>query len=119
MGALVDIVRGEFLAELRYEDWAVGTRTAVHAEVREILLPIATGAMYASADLAVRAACSLLELDPYDEAAQLAMARQFDASGRRPAARAAILRFAKKLKDDLDEPPSPELAATLAGWVRR
>jgi len=116
MATLVDIVRGEFLAELRYEDWAVQSRTAVHAEIREVLLSIAVGDWHASADLAVRAASSLLELDPYDEMAQLAMARQLDASGRRTAARAAIIRFAKKLKDDLDESPSSELAAALEGW---
>jgi ATP/maltotriose-dependent transcriptional regulator MalT/DNA-binding SARP family transcriptional activator len=117
MIALVDIVRGEFLAELRYDDWAVGSRTAVHSEVREVLLSIAVGRTHANPDLAVRAACSLLELDPYDEGAQLALARQLDASGRRTAARTAILRFAKKLKDDLDESPSEELAAALAGWA--
>jgi ATP/maltotriose-dependent transcriptional regulator MalT/DNA-binding SARP family transcriptional activator len=115
--SLVDMVRGEFLAELRYEDWAIRLRTAIHAEVRSVLLPIATGRENASADTAVRAACALLELDPYDEEAQLAMARQLDASGRRAAARSAILRFAKRLKDDLDEGPSKELAAALAGWV--
>ena len=115
---LVDIIRGEFLAELRYEDWAVGTRTAIHAEVREALIPVATGSAQASPDLSIRAACALLELDPYDEAAQLAMAKQLDASGRRTAARAAIIRFAKKLRDDLDESLSPEMSATLAGWVR-
>jgi ATP/maltotriose-dependent transcriptional regulator MalT/DNA-binding SARP family transcriptional activator len=117
IASLVDIVRGEFLADLRYEDWAVRQRTAVHAEVREVLLPVALGAWQASADLAIRAACSLLELDPYDEEAQLAMAMQLDASGRRSAARAAIVRFAEKLKTDLDELPSGQLAATLASWV--
>jgi len=114
---LIDLVRGEFLAELRYEDWATRLRTAVHAEVRSVLLPIAIGIGNASADTAVRAACALLELDPYDEEAQLAMARQLDASGRRAAARTAVIRFAKRLKEDLDEHPSGELAAALAGWV--
>jgi ATP/maltotriose-dependent transcriptional regulator MalT/DNA-binding SARP family transcriptional activator len=116
--SLVDMVRGEFLAELRYEDWAIRLRTSVHAEIRSVLLPIAMGRENASADTAVRAACALLELDPYDEEAQLAMARQLDASGRRAAARTAVLRFAKRLKDDLDEGPSTELAAVLSGWVR-
>lgn len=116
INTLVDMVRGEFLAELRYEDWATRLRTSVHAEVRGVLLPIAMGSGIASADTAVRAACALLELDPYDEEAQLAMARQLDASGRRAAARTAVLRFAKRLKEDLDEVPSPELAA-LAGRV--
>jgi DNA-binding SARP family transcriptional activator len=118
IGTLVDIVRGEFLAELRYEDWAVRMRTAVHAEVRAILLPIAMRDVHGSVDLAIRAACALLELDPYDEEAQLAMAKQLDASGRRAAARTAVLRFAKKLRDDLDESPSGELEAALASWVR-
>lgn len=115
---LVDMVRGEFLAELRYEDWAVRMRTAVHAEVRQVLLPIARREGHNSVDTAIRSACALLELDPYDEEAQLAMAMQLDSSGRRVAARQAILRFAKKLKDDLDEAPSAELAEALAGWVR-
>jgi len=115
---LVDMVRGEFLAELRYEDWAVRMRTAVHAEVRQVLLPIARREGHSSVDTAIRSACALLEMDPYDEEAQLAMATQLDASGRRVAARQAILRFAKKLKDDLDETPSAELAEALAGWVR-
>jgi ATP/maltotriose-dependent transcriptional regulator MalT/DNA-binding SARP family transcriptional activator len=118
MGTLVDIVRGEFLAELRYEDWAVRMRTAVQAEVRAVLLPIALRDVHSSVDLAIRAACALLELDPYDEEAQLAMAQQLDASGRRAAARTAVLRFAKKLRDDLDEAPSAQLEAVLAGWVR-
>ena len=116
--ALVDMVRGEFLAELRYDDWAVRMRTAVHAEVREVLLPIAKREGHNNVDMAIRSACALLELDPYDEEAQLAMATQLDSSGRRVAARQAVLRFAKKLKDDLDETPSAELADALAGWVR-
>jgi DNA-binding SARP family transcriptional activator/tetratricopeptide (TPR) repeat protein len=114
--SLVDIVRGEFLAELRYEDWTAQVRTTVNSEVREVLLPVATGQRPANPDVAVRAASSLLELDPYDEGAELALARQLHASGRRSAARAAIVRFAKKLKDDLDETPSEELTSTLAGW---
>jgi ATP/maltotriose-dependent transcriptional regulator MalT/DNA-binding SARP family transcriptional activator len=111
---LVDLVRGEFLAELRYDDWALRLRTAVHAEVRQTLLRIAKGDGQANVDTAVRAACALLELDPYDEEAQLAMADQLTASGRRVAARKAIIGFAKKLKEDLDEAPSAELQAALA-----
>ena len=114
--SLIDIVRGEFLAELRYDDWALRSRTAIHSEVREMLLSIAIGDRQANPDVAVRAASSLLELDPYDEAAQLALARQLHASGRRTAAQVAILRFVKKLKDDLDESPSEELTAALTGW---
>jgi ATP/maltotriose-dependent transcriptional regulator MalT/DNA-binding SARP family transcriptional activator len=115
---LVEMIRGEFLADLRYDDWAVRMRTAVHSEVRQVLMPFARQDGGANVDIGIRAACALLELDPYDEEAQLALARRLDASGRRAAARKAVLRFAKKLKDDLDESPSAEMADALAGWVR-
>jgi DNA-binding SARP family transcriptional activator len=115
---LVEMIRGEFLADLRYDDWAVRLRTAVHSEVRHVLMPFAKQDGGANVDIGIRAACALLELDPYDEEAQLALARRLDASGRRAAARKAVLRFAKKLKDDLDEPPSAEMAEAIAGWVR-
>jgi DNA-binding SARP family transcriptional activator len=117
IATLVEFIRGEYLADLRYDDWAVRMRTAVHSEIRGVLLPIAKRDWSAPVETAVRAACALLELDPYDEEAQLAMVTQLNASGRRAAARTAILRFAKKLRDDLDEAPSTELAAALAGWV--
>jgi DNA-binding SARP family transcriptional activator len=115
---LVEMIRGEFLADLRYDDWAVRMRTAVHSEVRQVLMPFARQDGGANVDIGIRAACALLELDPYDEEAQLALASRLDASGRRAAARKAVLRFAKKLKDDLDESPSAEMAEALAGWVR-
>jgi DNA-binding SARP family transcriptional activator len=114
---LVEMIRGEFLADLRYDDWAVRMRTAVHSEVRQVLMPFATQDG-GNVDVGIRAACALLELDPYDEEAQLALAKRLDASGRRAAARKAVLRFAEKLKDDLDEPPSAEMAEALAGWGR-
>ena len=119
IATLVGIVRGEFLAELRYEDWASRARTAVHAEVREALLPSLRHPRVANADLAIRAGCALLELDPYDETVQLAVVERLGSSGRRPAARAAVLEFARKLKEDLDEPPSAELEAALLRWAPR
>jgi ATP/maltotriose-dependent transcriptional regulator MalT/DNA-binding SARP family transcriptional activator len=114
MTDLINLVRGEFLADLRYEDWASRIQASVHSEIRDCLLPIAVGRQGATPDLAVRAACGLLELDPYDETAQLAMARQLAASGRRNAARDAVVTFAQKMSEDLDEALSPELAAALA-----
>ena len=113
---LVEAIRGEFLGELRYEDWAATIRTAVHSEVREVLLRLSNGEFGIGADLAVRSACAVLSLDPYDDAAQIALVRQLEASGRRSVARASILSYAKKLKDDLDENPSGPLAAAIEGW---
>ena len=119
IATLVAIVRGEFLAELRYEDWSSRHRTAVHAEVRETLLPALLHSHNGNADLAIRAGCALLELDPYDETVQLAVVERLGSSGRRPAARAAVLNFARRLKEDLGEPPSSELEEALARWAPR
>jgi DNA-binding SARP family transcriptional activator len=65
----------------------------------------------------VRAACALTLLDEFDESATIAMARQLAASGKRSAAREVVTRFAAKLRDELDEPPSAELAAALEGFT--
>jgi DNA-binding SARP family transcriptional activator len=113
---IVDLVRGEFLADLKYEEWMPRIETSIHAEVREILLPLARGESE-SADLSVRAACALTLLDEFDESATIAMARQLAASGKRSAAREVVTRFAAKLRDELDEPPSAELAAALEGFA--
>jgi len=110
---LVDVVRGEYLADLRYEDWATDLRPAVHAEVRSVLLPIAATSLAADADLAIRAGCALLELDPYDDDAAAAVAGQYANSGRRPAARDALSRYAARLRADLDEPLPGALARLL------
>jgi DNA-binding SARP family transcriptional activator len=107
------LVRGEFLAELRYDDWAARVQTAIHAEVRDVLMPIASGMAGISADLSVRAACALIELDAFDEAAHIAMASQMTAAGRRVAARTALKRYAQQLEEDLAEPASPELLTAM------
>jgi len=110
----IDLVRGEFLSELRYEEWVTRVQTAVHAEVREALLSVAAGRVGAGTDLAIRAGCVLLGLDPFDEAACIWVAEQQAISGKRIAGRATILAFAQKLQDELDERPSEQLATALA-----
>ena len=113
--ALIDLIRGEFLAELRYEDWAVRVQTSVHAEVREPLLRIASRDLDTNADLAVRAACALLELDPFDESAQVALAEQLRVGGRPLAARLALARYARQLEEEeLVDAATPELAELMA-----
>jgi DNA-binding SARP family transcriptional activator len=99
---MVDLVQGEFLPELRYEDWAGRVQTAVHSEIREVLLEVASQPEY-PADLGVRAACALVDLDDLDEAAHVAMARQLASGGRTSAARDLLARFAKRYQVELDE----------------
>lgn len=86
---------------------------SVHAEVRQALLPIAQGESD-SPDLSIRAASALLLLDEFDEQAALALIHQFTATGRRSRARDVVVRFADKLRDELDETPSPELSRALS-----
>ncbi|HEX7072402.1 MAG TPA: hypothetical protein VF226_00010, partial [Hyphomicrobiaceae bacterium] len=111
---MIDLVRGEFLAELKYEDWPSHIRTAVHSEVRDALLPLANGVHGFTSDLSVRAACALVELDEFDEQAYVAMAEQLAAAGKRAAARDVLIRFAKRLEAELSEPVPESIATVLA-----
>jgi DNA-binding SARP family transcriptional activator len=115
---LVDFVRGEYLADLKYEDWVSQAQLAVHSEVRSALLPIARGeGLEAGDDWAFRAGCSLTTLDPYDEAAHVALIRHLSTSGRRSQARTLARGFVGRMREELEEQPSEEflLAARLAG----
>ncbi|MDQ2933532.1 MAG: winged helix-turn-helix domain-containing protein, partial [Chloroflexota bacterium] len=113
--ALLALIRGEFLSDVRYEDWAWNLATAVHNEVRSVLLPLATGpAQSDSRDLGVRAACALVALDTFDESAQIALADRLAESGRRSAARESIAQFSRRIRDELDEAPSDSLADAIA-----
>jgi DNA-binding SARP family transcriptional activator len=107
---LVDLVRGEYLADLKYEDWVGPAQLNVHSEVRAALLPIARGASTSDADeWALRAGCALAMLDPYDEDAHVAMVRHLAMTGRRSQARNLATEFVERLREDLDEEPSAEL----------
>jgi DNA-binding SARP family transcriptional activator len=109
---LVDIVAGEFLAELIYEDWAASVRMTVHAEARRVLIRLTDEPFLASyPDLGLRAAARLADMDPYDEQAHLAMARCLQFMGRREAARRVIRRFLARLRDDLGESPETDFSS--------
>jgi DNA-binding SARP family transcriptional activator len=110
--AMIGIVRGEFLADLKYEEWMQQTDIAIHAEVRHALLPIAQGDGV-SPDLAIRAASALIVLDEFDETAALALIQQLIASGRRLTARDVVVRFTDKLQQELGEAPSSDLMTVL------
>ncbi|HEX2195059.1 MAG TPA: hypothetical protein VHK63_08915 [Candidatus Limnocylindria bacterium] len=107
--SLVSIVRGPFLSELRYEDWAARLQTAIHSEVRDVLLPLATGAHNLTSDLRIRAASALIELDEFDDDAYIALAEHLSRSGRSAAARAVIARYAQRVESELADTPSPAI----------
>ncbi len=117
---LLALVRGEFLFDLRYEDWTPPIQLRVHAEVRSYLAPLLLAdGIEISHETGVRAALAVIGLDEYDETAQFALIRQLAASGKREAARHAAARYIARLRSELDEEPGPELADLLASVGRR
>jgi DNA-binding SARP family transcriptional activator len=110
----LDLIRGGFLPELRFEDWGSQIQASIHAEIRENLLPIAEQQRPAtSATVAVRAACALVDMDHFDERAQIALANALAADGRRVAAREALSQFVARFRREMDEEPSAALRSAL------
>jgi DNA-binding SARP family transcriptional activator len=107
--AILRLAKGEFLPELRYDDWVTSMQLAVTEEIRRTLLPIAEG-KFASADplLGAHAAAVLVSMDPFDEVANIALATQLSVTGRRVAARAAIERYVTMLRREFGDEPGPE-----------
>jgi DNA-binding SARP family transcriptional activator len=104
---ILDLIRGEFLNDLRYEDWASRLQLPIHADVRRLLLPIAQAGPDAyEPDLCIRAAATLLRLDPFDEAAVLALASAMAQSGKRVAARGVVVDYVKRIRSEFDDEPS-------------
>jgi DNA-binding SARP family transcriptional activator len=113
--AILSLVRGEFLQELRYEPWSAPIQVRVHAELAGYLRPlIHADGVEISHEIGVRAACALLSLDEFDESAHFALIRQLARSGKRRAARIEADRYVERLRTDLDEEPSTDLEALLA-----
>jgi ATP/maltotriose-dependent transcriptional regulator MalT/DNA-binding SARP family transcriptional activator len=107
----ISLVAGELLADLRYESWVSGLQLSVHNEIRGQLLPIASAAAGEPHEVAVAtmAASALLALDPYDEAAVIALADCMSKSGRRVAARNLIADYVRRVHIELDAEPSEPL----------
>jgi len=108
---VADLVRGEFLAESRYEDWSVGPRRRVHEQVRDALLPAAQDAAR-NPNQRRSLAQAVVTIDPYDEAGVAALAKALFDAGRRALSRALLREFTRRLHDDFDEEPS-------SGWLEK
>jgi DNA-binding SARP family transcriptional activator len=112
---LLDFVRGDYLSDFRYEDWATVRHTVAAITLRRALLPIATGETgMLESEVRLRAATALLRLDPYDEKAVIAMASAMAVSGKRVAARELVARYAERIRAEMDDEPSIELASTMS-----
>jgi ATP/maltotriose-dependent transcriptional regulator MalT/DNA-binding SARP family transcriptional activator len=112
--SVIELIDGEFLADLRYESWASRIQLTVQNEVRSKLMPIATGDGF-DVETALAAAAALVTMDPYDETATLALADCLARTGRRVAAKDLLRRYRDQLARDLGDEPSPELSAAARG----
>ncbi|MEO6578081.1 MAG: hypothetical protein ABIO99_04195 [Candidatus Limnocylindria bacterium] len=106
----IRLVRGEFLADLRYESWASRLQLGIHNEIRSHLLPIASDPIAFDLQVSTDAASALVGLDPFDEAATLVLAECMSRSGRRLAARDLLVRYAQDVSQELNEGLSDGIA---------
>jgi DNA-binding SARP family transcriptional activator len=108
---ILDLLRGEFLMDLRYENWTAPLQVGVHAELRELLRPLLhADGIEITHETGIRAACALLAIDEFDENAHFALIRHLASSGKRQAARTAAERYVGRLRSELDEEPGSTLA---------
>lgn len=113
----LDLIAGEFVADVRYEEWASRLQLTIHNEMRRYLLPIAQGDPGAfESDTVVRAAEALLRLDPFDEAAVLAMADALAASGRRVKAKSLVVDYIRRVRADMDDEPSASFVSAVSRY---
>jgi len=106
---VIELIDGQFLADLRYETWASRLQLTVHNEVRFRLMPIANGEDF-DIDVALKAATALVTMDPYDEMATMALADCLVRTGRRVAAKKLMDRYREDLERDLGDESPTELA---------
>jgi DNA-binding SARP family transcriptional activator len=114
---LLDLLSGEFVGDMKYEEWASRLQLTVHNEVRRQLLPIAKSSRDAyDAETAIRAAEALIRLDPFDEAAILALADALAASGRRFVAREVVVDYIRRVRTEMDDEPSSAFVAAASEY---
>lgn len=99
---VIELIDGEFLADLRYETWASRLQLMVHNEVRSRLMPIAGGNGF-DLETSLGAATALVAMDPYDEQATLLLADCLARTGRRVAAKELLRRYRDEMERDLSE----------------
>lgn len=100
---------GDFLEEHPYDEWAVSLREESRATYLAIAAALAEHARETGdVDREVRLRLRLLERDPYDEGASLALVRAHLRRGARGEARAAYARYAARMAEiEVESVPFP------------
>jgi DNA-binding SARP family transcriptional activator len=110
--AAIELYRGEFLPEDRYEDWAEERRGSLQASYAALLKLLAT--LYCERfdyPRAIESLCALLRLDPTDEAVQRDLMRCYVQVGERHKALRLYQQACRVLRDELGIAPSAETVA--------
>jgi len=98
---------GDFLEEDRYEDWATPLREEARAAYISVLRALAALAEASRRpDDAVRRYLRILEMDPWDESAHLALVETMERVGRHGEARRRYLAYASRMKE-IGAPAAP------------
>jgi DNA-binding SARP family transcriptional activator len=103
--------RGDFLEEDLYEDWAQPLREEARATYLAVLRARAETVQERGTDAAVVAQLKILEVDPWDEAAHLAIVAALTEAGRHGEARRAHRRYCDRM-EDIGVVPTPLEAVT-------
>ena len=98
---------GDFLEEDRYEDWSTALREEARTAYTSVLRSLAAMAEASKRpDDAVRRYLRILEMDPWDESAHLALVAAMERTGRHGEARRRYLSYASQM-DEIGAPAGP------------
>ena len=100
---------GDFLEEHPYDEWAVGLREEARATYLAVVTLLADDARdEVDTEREIRLRLRVLERDPYDEGASLALVRAHQRRGARGEARAAYRRYVSRMEEiDVEAVPFP------------
>ena len=93
------LYRGDFLEEDLYEDWAWPLRERARATYLDVLRIRADAAPKRGADATIAAHRKILEVDPYDETAHLAIVAALRSAGRHGEAQRAYQHYATVMRE--------------------
>ncbi len=98
--------RGDFLEEDLYEEWAQSLREEARAMYLTVLRALADIEQDRGIDSGVAALLKILEVDPWDEPAHLAVVSALTAAGRHGQAQRAYRRYRNRM-EEVGVPPAP------------
>ena len=102
---------GDFLEEDAYEDWAIALREEARAVYAEVLRALAADALARNDfEAATRFQLRVLERDPYDESAHLALVATHEAAGRHGEARRCFRAYCARMDEiGIESAPFPRV----------